>query len=154
MIFVDMDGVLADFDGHYQALFGYRPTRWPERENVDWSKIRAVGNFYRTLPLLEGANELLAAIRPRPHSILTGVPGSVDTSSNQKIDWARDTLSPHVPPVICCRSREKCKHGKPGDILIDDYLKYKDLWTDMGGIFIHHTSAAESIRQLLTIESS
>jgi uncharacterized protein YfaT (DUF1175 family) len=37
---------------------------------------------------------------------------------------------------------------KPGDILIDDFDKYRHLWIEAGGIFIHHTSAAASIRAL------
>ena len=34
---------------------------------------------------------------------------------------------------------------QPGDILIDDWPKYKHLWEEAGGIFILHTSAAQSI---------
>jgi hypothetical protein len=36
----------------------------------------------------------------------------------------------------------------PGDVLVDDYLRYRELWVKAGGIFIQHLSAAESIRQL------
>jgi hypothetical protein len=36
----------------------------------------------------------------------------------------------------------------PGDVLVDDYLRYRELWENAGGIFIHHVSAKESIRQL------
>jgi hypothetical protein len=37
---------------------------------------------------------------------------------------------------------------RPGDILIDDFDKYRDLWIKAGGIFIHHTSAVASIHAL------
>jgi len=33
-------------------------------------------------------------------------------------------------------------------ILIDDRLKLKEDWEKKGGIFIHHTSAAASLRML------
>jgi hypothetical protein len=36
----------------------------------------------------------------------------------------------------------------PGDILVDDYLKYRHLWEEAGGVFVHHTSARHTIRQL------
>jgi hypothetical protein len=38
-----------------------------------------------------------------------------------------------------------------GDVLVDDYLRYRDLWEKAGGIFVHHVSAAESIRQLAAL---
>lgn len=147
MIWVDMDGVVADFDGHYERHFGVRPTRWPAEDSVDWKKVAAVPNFFRTIPMTKDAGELLAGLHPRPWSLLTGCPKSIDVSDNQKRDWAAEKFEPRRH-VVCCRSRDKWLHGKPGDVLIDDYLKYKDLWVDMGGIFIHHTSAANSIREL------
>jgi hypothetical protein len=33
-LFVDMDGVLADFAQHHQAVFGWRPD---EEDEVDWA---------------------------------------------------------------------------------------------------------------------
>jgi len=33
-IFVDMDGVLADFDAHHEAVFGTRPNKTSDA--VDW----------------------------------------------------------------------------------------------------------------------
>jgi len=50
--------------------------------------------------------------------------------------------------MIACASRDKCKFAKPGDVLIDDWTKYRDLWLAMGGRFITHTSAENSIQQL------
>jgi hypothetical protein len=37
-LFVDLDGVLADFDSHYEKLFGTRPNR--RLGNEGWAKIR------------------------------------------------------------------------------------------------------------------
>ncbi len=37
---------------------------------------------------------------------------------------------------------------RPGDVLVDDFLKYKHLWEEAGGVFIHHISAAESVRRM------
>jgi hypothetical protein len=39
----------------------------------------------------------------------------------------------------------------PGDILVDDYLKYRHLWEEAGGVFIHHTSASNTLRQLAAL---
>lgn len=147
-IFVDMDGVLADFDSGYERLFGGRPIRNVAGHNTDWEKVRSVPLFFHTLPMMSDAQELLDGLGPHhPYTILTGVPKEIDAASNEKIDWVRSHIHPDQP-VICCRSRDKCKHGEPGDVLIDDYMKYADLWTDMGGIFVHHTSAKSSLQKL------
>jgi hypothetical protein len=47
-LFVDMDGVLADFDSGYEAVFGYRPSK--HADNIDWAAVRARTNFFTTLP--------------------------------------------------------------------------------------------------------
>jgi len=50
--------------------------------------------------------------------------------------------------VRCCLAREKCLHASPGDILVDDWDKHRKLWLKAGGIWIAHTSAADTGRQL------
>lgn len=152
-IHVDMDGVVADFDGHYLRLFGVKPTRWPDPDNVDWDRVRSRQNFFRTIPLMHDAEVLLRGViaTDLPWGMLTGVPKSVNEASNEKHDWikaASQKMRMPAPSVICCPARDKYKHGKPGDILIDDYLKYKDRWVAMGGIFVHHTSAESSLHKL------
>ncbi len=147
MIFVDMDGVVADFDLHYERHFGERLDRWPGPDKTDWGKVATVPDFFRTIPKMADADELLDGIRPRPFKMLTGIPKSIDRVDNDKVWWLGEYVSPK-PEVICCPAKEKCLHGKPGDVLIDDYLKYADMWIAMGGIFILHTSAAESLRVL------
>jgi hypothetical protein len=37
-LFVDMDGVLADFDAHHEAVFGVRPSK--VTDNVHWAAVR------------------------------------------------------------------------------------------------------------------
>lgn len=151
MIFCDMDGVVADFDRHYEHHFGERAARWPAKETTDWDKVRSVPNFFLTIPLMPDARVLLAWLKDRDFAMLTGVPREVDTSSNEKIDWIRekvDSIVGRKVEVICCPARLKYTHGKPGDRLIDDYLKYRDRWIEMGGIFVHHTSAASTIKEL------
>ena len=36
----------------------------------------------------------------------------------------------------------------PGDALVDDWDRYRGLWEEAGGLFIHHTSARASIAAL------
>lgn len=148
-VFVDLDGVLADFDGYYEKLFGVRPNQDSYEPPEMWNNIRAHGNFYRDQPMMKGAYLFWADIKrlhPNP-IILTGVPYLIPKAAQQKRGWVDEYFGKHVE-MICCPSKDKHKYGEPGDILIDDRLKYSQYWLDMGGIFIYHTSIHNSLREL------
>jgi hypothetical protein len=101
-----------------------------------------------TLPLLPDARKLFEVVKHLNPVILTGCPLG-GWAEGQKHRWA----ATHFPGtrMIVCMAREKSMHMKPGDVLVDDYVKYKDLWEDAGGIFIHHTSADKTIAELRRI---
>jgi 5'(3')-deoxyribonucleotidase len=149
MIYLDMDGVFADFDGHHEKLFGRRPTRWPNPDTANWGAINRAGDFFRTMPVMADAPELLRFVvdelGERP-MFLTGVAPSITDMKRQKQEWAAE----HFPgiPVIGCPARVKCRYCEQGDVLVDDMLKYRVDWERVGGVFIHHTSADNSIREL------
>lgn len=147
-LFLDCDGVLADFDFAARQLFGMESRAAEEKlgSKEFWRRIRTSGDFYRRLPLVADANELYRAVAHLKPTILTGCPRG-QWSQPQKIAWA-DEYFPGVP-IITCASREKFRHmAHPGDVLVDDYLRYKDLWEQAGGIFVLHTTAKDSICKL------
>ena len=145
-IFCDMDGVLADFDAHHEAVFGVRPDK--RLDNVDWGAVRGVKDFYLNIPPMADMPMLWDFIGRFNPIVLTGVPLSVAEAPDNKRAWVAKHLGPHVE-VRCCRSREKCLHAKPGDVLVDDWEKYRQLWLDAGGRWITHRSADETIADLL-----
>jgi hypothetical protein len=51
-------------------------------------------------------------------------------------------------------ARQKHLHMDPGDVLVDDRENHRHLWENAGGVFIHHKSAVDSIRQLAEIYAS
>ena len=71
-IFVDLDQTLADFDAHYEALFGSRPCKIAD--NVDWNAVRGVKDFYLGMPPLRDMRQLWDYVAPHKPIILTGVP--------------------------------------------------------------------------------
>ena len=144
-LFVDLDGTLADFDAHYEALFGLRPCKIAD--NVDWKAVRGVKDFYLGMPPLQDMRQLWDYVSPLKPIILTGVPKLVQEAPGNKVAWVRKHLGPDVE-VRCCLSKEKALHCKPGDILIDDWEKHKHLWLAAGGVWITHVSAEQTIDDL------
>ncbi len=149
MLFCDMDGVLADFDRGYFETFGVQTSR--ENDNVDWKLVRRTPNFFQNLPPMPDFDILWNYIKNFEPVILTGIPSSVAEAADNKRDWIHKYIGDNVE-VRCCMSRDKCRHAIPGDVLIDDWTKYKHKWIDAGGIWITHTSALNTIEELQMVE--
>lgn len=146
-VFLDCDGVLADFDAHGLAYFGVAP-REAERQfgaSEFWRRLEARGDFYRSMPLMRDARVLYEGVRHLDPVILTGCPRG-NWAESQKIAWANE----HFPgvPIITCRSADKRAHAKAGDVLIDDWPQHRHRWIEMGGVFISHFDAETSLAAL------
>lgn len=151
IIFVDMDGVTADFDSHYVATVGPLPERDGIERDVDWSKINDF-DFFLTMPPMSDAHVLWEYLSGLPNEkrLLTGVPSTgTSRAVRNKSEWVRN--QPFIPKeteISCVRSKEKFMHCTPGDILIDDWTKYQGLWEAAGGVWITHLSAKTTIQEL------
>jgi hypothetical protein len=150
-LFLDCDGVLADFDtGAKAVLGGLSPrefeTRYSKREF--WQRLARAKDFYATLPLMPDAQMLFDAVKHLRPTILTGLPLGT-WAAPQKLKWAEE----HFPgtPVITCMARDKYKYMKPGDVLVDDRADHRSKWEDAGGIFIRHKNARASLDELARI---
>ena len=146
-IFLDCDGVLADFNGYFHSLFGMFSEEYQDRYGIGemWKRIRFADEFFTNLPVMPDAIKLYNHVKSYDHKILTGCPYG-NWAPSQKLKW-RDKTFPKTE-MITCLSKNKPSYGKEGDILIDDMIKAKEGWEKMGGIFIHHTSVEETIYQL------
>lgn len=146
-IYLDVDGVLADFNTGFQNITQQSPQQFEDEHGTKafWKTIRQATNFFGTLPIMPGAQELYEAVEHTRPIMLTGCPFG-NWAEHQKFKW-RDNHFKGVP-MVTCLSRNKRDYCQPGDILVDDLLKYKHLWEEAGGVFIHHTSAESSIAQL------
>lgn len=142
-IFLDLDGVMADFDRHFFECFGKEPT---SKSGVDdnelWALVHGHGNFFRTMPLMPGAMEFYMQL------IMEGIEPIILTAASkkhypemaiQKMDWVRQHMGNQilVIPTYGSSSKPLFMQNK-GDILIDDYRKNCDRWEAAGGFAVHH----------------
>lgn len=146
-VFLDCDGVLADFDGGACRVLGQSPEAFQRRFGLKqfWSRLAAEPDFFANLPLLPDAQDLYEAVRACRPVILTGVPRG-NWAEPQKRRWA----DRHFPdtPMITTSAALKREHCRPGDALIDDWDSHRHRWEEAGGVFIHHRDAASSIQAL------
>jgi 5'(3')-deoxyribonucleotidase len=146
-IFVDMDGVVADFDTFASNLLG-RKIGWHDSKfdltKEEWEILASVDRLYFQLPLMPDATKLIAYVKSlltRFHvQFLTAVPrrSTMPEAKADKQAWV-DKYFPGMKMDIGPFSHDKQKWCKPGDILIDDRPSNIEEWTAAGGIAIYHT---------------
>jgi len=152
-LFLDCDGVLADFDLAARQLLGMTPKQYiaTHGRGAFWSKLAKAKNFYGSLPEMPDARRLFDTVKHLEPTILTGLPLG-KWAAPQKIEWAAE----HFPgvPIITCMAADKHKHMHPGDVLVDDREKHRAAYEAAGVVFIHHKNAEDSLRQLAKIYPS
>jgi hypothetical protein len=146
-LYLDCDGVLADFDKGATAVLGLPPRAFEERHGLGkfWQKLASAPDFYFGLPLMDDAMELFDAVRHLNPVILTGLPRG-NWAADQKVRWAAQYFP--GTRIITTMARDKRNHAKEGDVLVDDQTRHRERWEEVGGVFIHHTSAKASIAAL------
>lgn len=160
-VFVDLDGVLADFDTGKQLLFGDESFSSDfYRKAIMWKIIEEQHpSFYLDLPVISDAHILWEYLRPHNPIILTAIPSRIHLprSTTDKRIWTHKNFGDDVEVRFGPFSIDKQFHCKPGDVLIDDKLLNIEQWINRGGCGILHVSAEDSIRQFsnyLTMRSS
>ena len=152
-LFLDCDGVLANFDDSAERILGEHPRGYEARhsEEIFWHKLSShEAGFYRTLDVLPQGRLLFEAVKHLEPVILTGCPQG-GWAEKQKEEWAAE----HFPgiEIITCRSAEKYKHMRnKGDILVDDLKRYRHVWEHHGGAFVlYENNAAQAIVDLAAL---
>lgn len=159
-LYLDMDGVVADFDSYAQNAVGAtkKTHRWPPEV---WRKISSNPRLYRDLAKTSTADELvdycrkLCLARDWELLFLTAVPKDDDMpwSFYDKVLWATERY-PDIPVFFGPHSHDKWKHCKTGDILIDDRPSNCDAWRNAGGFsLLYADNLADTIHALANYES-
>jgi hypothetical protein len=150
VIYLDMDGVLADFDKTVTPIIGENHYKFSYTHGDDalWKRLNMVPNLFERFDKMPDADVLWEAVAGRPVRVLTAVPKTnAEEVARQKRTWIKRNFGEHVP-VITCRSFEKPNYAEPGDVLVDDRNVNQDAWERKGGVFVHHINAFESIEAL------
>lgn len=152
---LDMDGVLADFEGHYLQTFGVTAD---EHGSPKVSCMLAdTPDFFDSCPVLPGAQEFFYMACTRTHLevvILTSVPLScIGVAAASKRRWIRKHFGGvSVIPVPGSGNKPHylqnpaSQHGA-GDLLIDDWGRNCEGWREAGGYAIKHEGNWERTTQ-------
>ena len=151
-IYLDMDGVIADFDGRYKELYKIYPSEADTYKVFDgfFAQFIAEEQFAK-LDLLPDAVELIEYLKTL--SIPTEILSSTSSERRdadirkQKLEW----LEKHnitFPVNLVPGKRLKKDYSNPNVLLIDDTSVNIDQWRREGGIGILHTDTNNTINTL------
>lgn len=176
-LYLDMDGVLMDFEG---AIFAHGVKRyadgakwitkprdqWPdEMVAADKAYVGAMAlpTFWPSIQPMTDAKALwafCASLNPR---VLTAAPSDrpgekrfaelFPVIAKQKCNsiWEHFDREFPIEHIHVCLRHEKAHFAKPGAVLVDDTPGNCEEWTAAGGIAILHKDAKTTIAQLLEI---
>jgi hypothetical protein len=150
-IYVDMDGVIADFDAfvlkHMGRTYGANEPGGTHKDQELWDFLENVPNLYRQLEPTPYAYDLWNLVQSFGANveILTAIPRRASTpasllatSEQDKRDWMAHYFNADVKVNLGPLSKDKWKHASPGDILIDDRRDNIQDWHNVGGVAILH----------------
>jgi hypothetical protein len=141
-IYLDMDGVIADFSKRYKELYHIEPHQAEKKKefNKFFDKFIASSQF-ATLDLMPdamlGIDYLRNASVPTQILSSTSSPERNDAVAKQKLIWLQ-THGITFNPILVPGKRHKYKWATPDSIIIDDTESVIDDWRKAGGIGILH----------------
>ena len=154
-IYLDMDGVIADFTKRYKELYKMEPR--------EAEKFKKFDEYFRSFI----ATEQFEKLEPMPgtwHALgfigSLGIPVEIlsstardefyDQISKQKNVWL-DNHGVMYPRNYVPGKKHKYKWATPDSLIIDDTLSVIEDWEKAGGIAIYHKDWPDTLHKLATI---
>ncbi len=156
-VYLDMDGVLADFDKRFRDISGMEPKEFENKYGTKafWNLIDEENKikFWVGIPSMPGAADLVNAVKDYNYELLTS-PSAKKQSYLGKILWVRNHVGdvfPSKPRINFKRAKEK-HEVKPQlaktDILIDDREDTIGRWNAAGGTGIVYKNISQVLNDL------
>ena len=152
-IYLDMDGVIADFTKRYKELFGAPPVQHDNKtKNFDknFTGLIEEGHF-ATLDMMPDAQVLLNYLNTLsiPVEILSSTASEKrhDAIAPQKLEWLKKHGIDYKANLVPGKKFKK-DWAKPDTLIIDDTHSIIDDWRNAGGIAIWHKDAMSTTNQV------
>lgn len=147
-LYVDMDGVLADFHKKAEKLIGNPLNKETKKEF--WKKLKSLSkeefmDFWENLDWMPNGKKLWTSVAKYDPIILSSPGFSLASDIEKaKMKWIDKNLHPKPNKIIF--EVDKTKYANPNSILIDDLSKNIDPWKSKGGVgFLYIPSSLDDV---------
>ena len=151
-IYLDMDGVIVDFDKRFTDLAGMGPREYESSFGKEkfWdfidSKEKGGGvGFWVGMPWMPGGPELYNRVAQHNHALLSS-PSRSESSKLGKRLWKKK-YTPNTDLILSLAANKK-NYADGNSILIDDRESNIQQWREAGGIGILYKSADQVNKEL------
>jgi len=156
-VYLDMDGVLADFFTEYAKLAGIKSGNYRDipPAKTDPTLQKMVGtDFFARLPKFPSADDLVSmVVKMYGHYHICSSPlrGDHENSEAQKKVWIEKHLNPQPVDIVITPNKAKWAVQKDGtpNILIDDRGSNISAWEAAGGIGIKYQADEDSLQTVV-----
>ena len=157
-VYVDMDGVLTDFERRFEQFAGVTPDEFIAQKTIEFGKDKAneqfwdlidkqIGvRFWAGMPWMPEGEKLYKYLKKYKPTILTS-PSREESSRIGKGVWIKRNMS-GTPYKFGYKASGKAKYAAPNAILIDDRSDNISAWKSAGGIGILYKSTDQVINEL------
>lgn len=156
VIYVDLDGVLVDFEKGFEEISaGVSKTEYIKTHGINkfWSLINSHGeNWWATLEWMPDGTKLWEYLQTKNVKILTSgrIRNTGKFATIGKQTWVNNHLG-SFKTIVVDSSSHKQLYAAPGNILIDDLSSNISEWKEKGGIGILHINTDTTLVQLQEI---
>jgi hypothetical protein len=157
-VYLDMDGVLADFFTEYAKLAGVESGNYrdipPAKTDPTLNKMIGT-DFFARLPKFPSADDLVSLIvKSYGHYHICSSPlrGDFEGSEKYKRIWIQKHLNPQPVDILITPNKAKYAKQKDGtpNILIDDRGSNISAWEAAGGIGIKYQADENSLQTVVS----
>jgi len=156
-VYLDMDGVLADFFGGVEKLYGVN--HWKQLASDKTKDLRqdvidriTGTNFFETLPKFTTTDALIGMVKKFTggrFSILTSpLRGDHDNSARYKKVWISQNIKQPDEVIVTGRKEKYATANGTANILVDDRPINIQKWQDKGGYGILYQANKDSLNKI------
>jgi len=151
-IYLDMDGVIADFSKKYRELYKIYPHEADTYKTFDGFFIKFIeSREFTKLDLMPDAMKLIEYLKSL--SIPTEILSSTSSEKRdadireQKLEWLKNH-GIDFPAILVPGKRHKKNYSNAKSLLIDDTEQNISQWREAGGVAIHHKDVISTLNIL------
>lgn len=148
IVYLDMDGVIANFDKAFSSIYGLNARDDPDPSH--WFEF-VDNKGFETLEWMPGGEELIKYLTDNYRVEILSCIGNKSNAKNvaaQKMRWLVDKGYGHLVTNFEYEKKDKARHASQTSVLIDDSTGCVEPFREANGWAIQHRNKEQTLTEL------